>query len=319
MGYRKAPSINEANLVYLVLGIILLTIGSVVQQMNLNVGLLITEYGLILLPVILFLKYKRYSIKEFLRINLISIKEILFIFLIIVFAYPIAVFLNFIVIEIIGYFSDATNAGVPIPLTAKDFFISLFVIGITPGICEEVLFRGLMLNSYEKIGKMRAIIFTAVLFGLFHFNLFNFIGPTFLGVILGILYFKTDSIIASMFGHLLNNSLALTLGYFATTKLDEIEEMVTNTPSISQNQEILYTTIFLLVLSIFSSVMLISLFRHFPAKADKYEEKNIFDQQSVQPDDEVNVNHYEKINWAPIGIVVLIFIFVNTMFFMQFQ
>ncbi|MDG2769813.1 hypothetical protein P7M38_25080, partial [Vibrio parahaemolyticus] len=98
MGNRKVPTINEANLLYLILGILLLTVGSVVQQINLNVGLLVTEYILILIPVILFLRLKGYSVKKVLRIKPINIKEVIFIFFIIVFSYPIAVFFNFIII-----------------------------------------------------------------------------------------------------------------------------------------------------------------------------------------------------------------------------
>ncbi|MBC7087673.1 MAG: CPBP family intramembrane metalloprotease [Tissierellales bacterium] len=313
MGNRKVPTINEANLLYLILGILLLTVGSVVQQINLNVGLLVTEYILILIPVILFLRLKGYSVKKVLRIKPINIKEVIFIFFIIVFSYPIAVFFNFIIITIIDLFSDLTNVGVPIPTTINEFLISLFVIGITPGICEEVFFRGLMLNSYEKLGKNKAIIITSLLFGLFHFNIFNLVGPVFLGIILGIIYFKTNSIFGAMLGHAINNSIALTLGFLATTRFNEIEDIVTNTPNISQTQEIFYAFMTLFILSLISTAILVQLFKNFPKK------ENIVDEDELL---ELNIDGdmdtIEKINWAPITIVILIFIFINSMLFIIF-
>jgi hypothetical protein len=313
MGERKVPTINESNLIYLVLGILLLTLGSVVQTINLNIGLIITEYLLILLPVILFLRHKNYSVREVLRLNSINFNQAVFVFFIILFSYPIAVFLNFIVITILSNFTNATNTGVPIPVSINEFLISLFVIGVTPGICEEVLFRGLMLNSYERLGKKRAIIITSLLFGLFHFNLFNFIGPVFLGIILGIVYFKTNSIVASMWGHFINNSLALTIGYFAMQSLAEFEDVVLNSPEINQSQEIKVTIIVLLIISTISALMLRTLIVHFPEKKDKIDNIDIDEQIEYEIEESTEV--IEKINWAPVWIVILIFIFVNAMFF----
>lgn len=312
MENRKVPTINESNLIYLILGILMLTVGSLIQTINLNIGLIVTEYLLILLPVIVFLRDNKYSIRGVLRLNFVSINQLIFVFFIIIFSYPIAVFLNFIVSTIIGIFTDATNTGVPIPTSFNDFLVSLFVIGVTPGICEEVLFRGLMLNSYEKLGKRKAIIITSILFGLFHFNLFNFIGPVFLGIILGIVYFKADSIVASMWGHFVNNSFSLAISYFAMQKIEDLEDIVINNPEINQSKETIITIIVLFIISIISAFMLRTLLVHFPEKIDKTNNNDQYEQiENEVPEDALEI---EKINWAPVGIVILIFIFVNGMF-----
>jgi CAAX amino terminal protease family. len=290
MENRKVPTINESNLIYLILGILMLTVGSLIQTINLNIGLIVTEYLLILLPVIVFLRDNKYSIRGVLRLNFVSINQLIFVFFIIIFSYPIAVFLNFIVSTIIGIFTDATNTGVPIPTSFNDFLVSLFVIGVTPGICEEVLFRGLMLNSYEKLGKRKAIIITSILFGLFHFNLFNFIGPVFLGIILGIVYFKADSIVASMWGHFVNNSFSLAISYFAMQKIEDLEDIVINNPEINQSKETIITIIVLFIISIISAFMLRTLLVHFPEKIDKTNNNDQYEQiENELPEDALEI------------------------------
>ena len=178
-GYKK-PSLGEVNLVYLVLGFALLIIGYLVQSKEIYSGLLITEYIIILLPNILFLKLRGYELKRVLRLNSISFMQFIFIFLIMIFAYPVAIFLNAIFLAIINSFSSALPTSIPIPTTTIEYLIGLFVIAIAPGICEEVMFRGTMMSAYDTLGYKKSILITAILFGLFHFNIMNLIGPIFL-------------------------------------------------------------------------------------------------------------------------------------------
>ena len=75
MRIRK-PGIFEANNIYLMLGLALLYVGYLVQSREIITGLLITEYILIFLPNIVYLKFRGYSLKGVLRLNPISFKQI---------------------------------------------------------------------------------------------------------------------------------------------------------------------------------------------------------------------------------------------------
>ena len=61
----KRPSILEANSLYFILGVLLLFLGSYVQSREIYSGLLITEYIIILIPNLIFLKAKKLPIKTF--------------------------------------------------------------------------------------------------------------------------------------------------------------------------------------------------------------------------------------------------------------
>ena len=111
---RNKPSIFEANLLYLVLGVALLTIGGFFQNRELYSGLLITEYILILLPCLLLLIIKGAPIKETLRLNKIRLRQIILVVFITIFTYPLAVFFQAIFIGMLNTFKDMVPTTVPI-------------------------------------------------------------------------------------------------------------------------------------------------------------------------------------------------------------
>ena len=61
---KNNPSILETNVLYLIIALLLTTIGAYVQSKEVYTGLLITEYLIILLPTLSYLKINGYSIKD---------------------------------------------------------------------------------------------------------------------------------------------------------------------------------------------------------------------------------------------------------------
>ncbi len=215
MQNRKNPSVTDTNFLFLVIAVLLLTLGSWVQSKDTYIGLIITEYLIILFPVVYYLNRRGYNLKEFLRLNRLTLKQIKYIVLIVIFSYPIAVFLNYIGILFLSRFGRIMPNPIPIPSNIKEYLLSFIIIALTPGICEEVMFRGMIMRTYEVYGRKKAIILSAVLFGLFHFNLQNLLGPIFLGLMFGVLVSKTKSLLSSIVGHIVNNTVALTIGFLS--------------------------------------------------------------------------------------------------------
>ena len=77
-------------------------------------------------------------------------------------------------------------------------------------IIEEIIFRGIiqkgMINNGVK--PRNAILVSALIFGIVHFNPWQFIGAFLLGIVLGVVYFKTKSLLMSIFLHFFNNTIA---------------------------------------------------------------------------------------------------------------
>jgi membrane protease YdiL (CAAX protease family) len=90
-----------------------------------------------------------------------------------------------------------------------EFFVVVFVICITPAICEEALFRGFALTNLGKISKPAVAIFlTGFLFAFYHFQPFSLIPLIVLGWYLGFIVFYANSIWVGIVCHFLNNFFA---------------------------------------------------------------------------------------------------------------
>ncbi len=90
-----------------------------------------------------------------------------------------------------------------------EFFVVVFVICITPAICEEALFRGFALTNLGKTAKPAVAIFlTGFLFAFYHFQPFSLIPLIVLGWYLGFIVFYANSIWVGIICHFLNNFFA---------------------------------------------------------------------------------------------------------------
>ncbi|WP_185863792.1 CPBP family glutamic-type intramembrane protease [Blattabacterium cuenoti] len=83
-------------------------------------------------------------------------------------------------------------------------------------ICEEVLFRGIILNGMlkNKIHPIKAILFSSFLFGLTHMNPWQLVGGMIIGSFIGFIYFITSSIIDCILLHVFNNAFAIFTMFF---------------------------------------------------------------------------------------------------------
>ena len=161
------------------------------------------------------MKLTNVDIKKAFRLNKISFKTVFKIVLITLVCLPIAYFLNLVLNVILIKLDLFQVQTMDMGTGTLNFFIMFFLISITPGICEEVFFRGMMLSGYEsKMKPLNAIILTGVLFGLFHFNLQNLMLPMFLGVMLALVVYITNSIYSSMILHSIFNAIGLVIMYF---------------------------------------------------------------------------------------------------------
>ncbi len=87
---------------------------------------------------------------------------------------------------------------------------NILLIAVVAPIIEETLFRGILFAGLRNyFGIWTAIIISAAVFSLLHFELVGFVPRFALGIGLGYLYVKSGSIYPSMGLHSLNNLLAV--------------------------------------------------------------------------------------------------------------
>ena len=101
--------------------------------------------------------------------------------------------------------------------------IVLIIGGVIIGpICEEIIFRGVILEGLQKkYNPTKAIIFSALIFGLIHLQPLQVISAFFAGLVLGWIYLKTQSLWVCIALHVINNFISFTFEDFGTESTRE--------------------------------------------------------------------------------------------------
>lgn len=92
--------------------------------------------------------------------------------------------------------------------------MTAFSVGLLAPIAEELIFRGISLGNTRKFWPfIPAVIFQALLFGIYHFNWVQGVYAFLIGLLLGYLAYKLNNILASILLHMAINSSSLILEY----------------------------------------------------------------------------------------------------------
>lgn len=95
---------------------------------------------------------------------------------------------------------------------STSFPVQIICVGVIIPVMEEFMFRGLIFKRMRTTGSAtRAIILSAIIFGLYHGNAVQFVYATLCGVLLAYLYEKYGSLKAPILAHILMNVVACVL------------------------------------------------------------------------------------------------------------
>lgn len=202
--------------------ILILTIGAYVQMNSIITGLIVTEILLILLPVLCFIWLKKLEFTKALRLKKISFGIAVRSVMLGISAWGIAILLYRVCENIMGSslleYWDATLY----PADMSELLIALLVTAVLPGLCEEILFRGVIQSLLEKKGIQKGLLYTSLLFAIFHFNPWGILPIFFLGLIIGLLAIRTNSIIPAIIAHTSVNATSVIVNYLTINEKSQI-------------------------------------------------------------------------------------------------
>lgn len=189
-------------------------IGAWAQGRNILWGLILTEWGLILLPVLGLIGCTRANLRVTLRLRRFSCLQ----------GAGAGVMAVSLFTLVIGYCVLQEHL-LPVsdPASKQEAFTRLFQVGnswpglmallfvmaLSPAFCEEALFRGALLSSLgQRMRPACAILAVALLFGLFHGSIAGFAPTAILG--LGVTYvsWRGNSLWIGVIMHLVSNSVS---------------------------------------------------------------------------------------------------------------
>lgn len=119
-------------------------------------------------------------------------------------------------------------------------------IAVVAPIAEEIFFRGLVQRSLVgRLGPVGGVALASFLFGAFHIDPPQALGAGVLGTILGVVTWRTKSLVPAMVAHAFNNALALTASRYAEGGPPEID-MATRLPLLGVTLPLLAAATWLL-------------------------------------------------------------------------
>lgn len=177
---------------------------------------LIQGVVMLAMPIILYSIFVTKSVKQ--TFNHFGFKKITFTVLL----YSIA--LGFVLFFINNYVADifytvlsmfGYDNSINVALSVNtDIAIEFLLTALVPGICEEILHRGMFMRGSANHGYTRyGLIFSSLLFGLMHLNIQQFFYAMILGCLMGVVVIVADSIYPAMIIHFMNNALSIYFSY----------------------------------------------------------------------------------------------------------
>ncbi len=231
---KNIPNIKVTSILFSSVVVLIIVFSGFLTTGNFTSNIILSQIFIILIPPLILIGYYKFDLKQTLRLHKVSFKNIVFSLSILIFSYPIIIFINSLLIFVTKQSLDEFQANnIPVAQTLPQLLLFIFIIGVMPGVCEEVLMRGFILKGFERLGMKWAIFISSALFGLMHIHFLK-IFPTFLlGLIIAFTVYRTNSIFTGMILHFFNNSLA-TLLLFGVTKISPVLE--NQMPNIETNQ-----------------------------------------------------------------------------------
>lgn len=106
---------------------------------------------------------------------------------------------------------------------------TFLMLVIAAPVLEEMLCRGIILDGFlKRYSSSKAIIWSAVLFGLMHLNPWQFISAFGLGLYMGWLYNLTGSLLSTMLVHAVANGFSFLVGFIYPHELKSTQDIVGN-------------------------------------------------------------------------------------------
>ncbi len=209
------PGLKAAMRLYLFVFVLLIIFGSLAQAAHFEIGMTITQVVIILLPALWFLRRYRVDKRTFSRFKPLQAR---YIPTILVLAAAMWILNMALAAGLVSGLMELGYEPVQVleaPETFLDYLIFVLVISVFAGICEEVLFRGAIMPSMESHGLVPAVVFSSLLFALFHVTFLNLFTTFILGMVMAVVVIKTGSLWGGVIYHMFNNFIAATYLYIA--------------------------------------------------------------------------------------------------------
>lgn len=203
---------NEAILILILTLVFIFLISIIMFLIGFNNSYLLLAEAFFVLPAIIYVNFKRYSWKKSFRLKSIN-------FDIFIPSVIIGLSLSIIsseldrLVELVFPMPDFLNQAIINSFTINSFSDLIIILSSSvffAAISEELLFRGFVQTSFENsFDVIKAIMLTSLAFSIIHMNPWWTIQIILFAIFLGVMAWKSDSVIPPMIAHFINNGLSV--------------------------------------------------------------------------------------------------------------
>ena len=198
-------------------------IASMLQARDLIGGLLWTQYGLLLAPALIYAYVARLDFRATFHLRLPTARGWIGTVLVAVSAWSGAVLGAMLLSQVLPgtrEFAEAMREALGKATADLPTAAVFAVFAVSPAICEEAVFRGVILSGVRsRYGRGASVIIVGCLFGAFHLSLHRFVPTAILGMVITYAVWQTGSILSAAVIHFSTNAII-----FAADRTPELAE-----------------------------------------------------------------------------------------------
>lgn len=210
-GRRGVPLPAEGLAFVAMVGLLYFHLGAALQGSQGEAGLMLSEILLLALPAVALAVLGPYDARRTLALRRPSGRTMLAALLIAAGGIPLGWLIGWLQLQLFPQAADALG-GLEKLVTAtggRRALWLLVLVALTPAVCEELVFRGVFLQSLgREVPMARAVAMSALVFGAFHLSgetAIRFLPTAWVGLLMGYVVWHGRSIFASMLMHFVNN------------------------------------------------------------------------------------------------------------------
>lgn len=206
MSQSTHPGLLYTNLLYLLVMVLVIVAGSAMQMLDFGWGMIGTQVLLFMLPAWLFVRARGLLSRQTLRLRGLPPGLVLLSIVIGGGLWFLGAWLEGVMSLIFGY--SVMGGPDMYPTTTGQALVIFVALAIAAPLGEELFFRGIIQRAYERIGPRWAVVLGGLLFAIFHLRLSGLVALLPISLALGYVVWRSNSLLAGIFVHAANNTLA---------------------------------------------------------------------------------------------------------------
>ncbi|WP_405725024.1 CPBP family intramembrane glutamic endopeptidase [Anaerotignum sp.] len=207
-----------------------------IREMSDSAYMLLAQLISFLPPMAFYFFYTKKDIRQTLRLRPLGWKNVLLILSFGISIQPVMSLLSYLMSL---FFPNPVEQSIE-GIQQSGVILSMLSVAVLPAFLEEIFSRGILLSGYQFLGRWKAALVCALLFGLLHMNPQQLPYAFVVGFIFCFLVERTDSLFASILPHMIING---------TTVVSIFTQNAATAPLEMSSSAILVT---LLVMALFS-------------------------------------------------------------------